>query len=187
MSEKSQTKEILYSEVIKHFGYCENSPSKLVRVFCKNDRKKAGLPTGKLFGGYWRTSFNGRSFQVSRLVYCLCHGNMPKSLVIDHIDPDKTNNSISNLRAVESVVNNRNKPKSKANKTGSTGVSFVEIDNRCGKINTYFRAVISDGILTTVKSFNIAKFGRDKAFRLAVKFREDTLKTKLFYSERHGK
>jgi hypothetical protein len=57
-----------------------------------------------------------------RLVWMFHHGLIPDSLMIDHIDHNKSNNSITNLRLVSSTDNARNKKPNSKNTTGVAGV-----------------------------------------------------------------
>lgn len=49
-----------------------------------------------------------RSVLVHRVVYLAKHGNIPEGHVIDHIDRNKSNNGIRNLRAVTHSENMKN-------------------------------------------------------------------------------
>jgi hypothetical protein len=59
--------------------------------------------------GYARLKINGISYQLSRIVWAVCKGEDPGTMVIDHIDRDKQNNTIGNLRCVTQADNNRNR------------------------------------------------------------------------------
>nr|WP_283956499.1 HNH endonuclease signature motif containing protein [Escherichia coli] len=54
---------------------------------------------------------------------------IPNGHEIDHIDGDKKNNNIDNLRAVSRAVNSRNKRKLTGNTSGVTGVDFLKRRN----------------------------------------------------------
>ncbi len=70
---------------------------------------------------------------------------------IDHIDGNKRNNKVSNLRVCNHAQNNRNKPPSVKNKTGFKGVSFDTQTNK-------FRADIRfDGNRMNLGRYNTAK------------------------------
>ena len=75
-------------------------------------RVKAGSEAGVLqSNGYVRVKLNSKSYQAHRLVYMLVHGHIPNNLYIDHIDGNKSNNRIENLRTVthqENLHNMRN-------------------------------------------------------------------------------
>ena len=68
--------------------------------------------------GYLRSSVGGKSYRVHRLVFLYHHGYMPTQ--VDHIDGDRMNNRIENLREATSSQNNQNR---KA--TSSSGVKGV--------------------------------------------------------------
>ena len=57
-----------------------------------------------------------------RAVWLMTYGQLPSEL--DHIDRNKSNNSISNLREVSRSENNLNKGLQANNKTGIAGVYF---------------------------------------------------------------
>ena len=81
--------------------------------------------------GYMRVSFKGRTIQVHRLVWLLHHGAWP-DVLIDHIDGDKTNNSIGNLRLCGHSENRCNsKP------AGASGVKGVTWHAGCQKWQAY--------------------------------------------------
>ena len=57
--------------------------------------------------GYYRNAQH-KPHSIHRAVWEFHNGPVPKGLVIDHIDRDKSNNQIENLRAVPHSVNNKN-------------------------------------------------------------------------------
>lgn len=103
-------KPILYSEISEYLEYDESSPSCLRwKDTQKGNRKPfeiAGYQTKK---GYWVCCLNYQTYKVHRLVWVLFNKNDLKSnMVIDHIDRDKGNNKINNLRLVthrENILN----------------------------------------------------------------------------------
>jgi hypothetical protein len=68
--------------------------------------------------GYLRSGVCGKSYRVHRLVFLYHHGYMP--IQVDHIDGNRMNNKIENLRDATSSQNNQNR---KA--TSSSGVKGV--------------------------------------------------------------
>lgn len=181
-------KEIEYEDVSKYFEYSEDSPSCLIRKFCRNNKSKEGKPCGKLNKyGYWVVSYRGKSFSVARIIYCIVHKSITTDKVIDHIDQNKSNNLKENLRLVSIGENNKNKPKPKSNKTSVTGVMYIKIANRVGGFNEYYRSVFSTKSKAIVKSFNIKTYGKELAFKLASEHRDQMINSDPSYSERHGK
>jgi hypothetical protein len=62
---------------------------------------------------------------VHRVIWKLHTGNEPGAH-LDHIDGDKLNNRIENLREVSAEENARNKPKPKNNRSGFKGVCWEQ-------------------------------------------------------------
>jgi hypothetical protein len=79
-------------------------------------------------GGYTRITIKGRRYKTHRVVWALHHGEWPDS--IDHINHDRADNRIQNLRSIPVAENLRNKSRDKRNTSGKTGVSW---DSRTNK------------------------------------------------------
>lgn len=81
--------------------------------------KPAGTPST---WGYLRINIRRKRFSAHRVAWFLVHGEWPAGQ-IDHIDGDKLNNRISNLRVVTPSLNQLcNTKRRKHNTTGYTGV-----------------------------------------------------------------
>lgn len=74
--------------------------------------------------GYPRTCFKGVRYLTHRLVYIMVHGEIPEGMEIDHINQNKLDFRISNLRAVPRSVNMENRGVMRNNTSGFKGVSF---------------------------------------------------------------
>lgn len=137
-------------------------------------------------GGYFVTRINGKCIGVHRLVWLFHNGEIPEGMVIDHIDGDTTNNNISNLRVVTRRHNSQNCKKAKNNKSGVTGIYFVETGkyratvckwtDHCGK--------------THAKYFAFSKYGLEGSFLAALEFKNLQLEAAnargCNYTDRHG-
>lgn len=91
-------------------------------------RKRQGDVAGSidLSTGYRIVKIGGVRYKAHRLVWVYVHGVLPPH-VIDHINGDRTDNRIENLRGVTQAVNMQNQIKpTAANKTGSLGVYWSE-------------------------------------------------------------
>lgn len=78
------------------------------KVKCK------GVSAGDLAGGegtngYWRIKINGRTYKRSRLIWLYLHGVDSYPNVIDHINRDRSDDRIENLRVVTHAENQRNR------------------------------------------------------------------------------
>lgn len=91
-----------------------------------NDHKyfkkiKAGdvVGLGSLKNGYRCTAINGRQYYQHRLVWLHVHGSWPDG-PLDHINGDRKDNRIENLRSATLSQNQHNRKKTK-NRLGATG------------------------------------------------------------------
>ncbi|EBN6978918.1 HNH endonuclease [Salmonella enterica] len=133
----------------------------LTRKVAKSKRCRIGDPVGWINGnGYLQTSVSGENVLVHRIIWEMHNGKIPNGMEIDHINHDRTDNRIENLRIVNHKDNHKNVSMQSNNKTGVCGVCFIE---RCNK----FRASIKvDGVtiyLGYFSSIDDAKNARKKA------------------------
>jgi hypothetical protein len=78
--------------------------------------------------GYRHVTWLGKQHKVHRLIYLMVHGYMPKE--IDHINGNRADNSIENLREVTRSQNQCNKTMCSSNTSGYKGVSWHKIANK---------------------------------------------------------
>ena len=86
-----------------------------------------GVKAGDIAGsvqksGYIRVSINDKPYSAHRLVFFWHHGYFPK--FIDHIDRNRSNNKIENLREATPTQNQGNRNLSKTNTSGYRGVGW---------------------------------------------------------------
>jgi hypothetical protein len=74
--------------------------------------------------GYKRVRLNGKTIKVHRLVSEAFIPNANNKKYIDHIDNDRTNNNVNNLRWVTIQENNFNQSISKNNISGFKGIRW---------------------------------------------------------------
>ena len=96
-------------------------------------KSKVGEKAGSLHNkGYWRIRVNGKGYLAHRLVWFFEHGEFPSSF-IDHINGDRLDNRIENLRLADYELNAQNKREPhRNNKSGFLGVSWSE-SSKCWK------------------------------------------------------
>jgi len=181
----------------EYFYYDEESPTclkwKIDRYGGRNKKviiKKQDSYAGTYVGnhGYYVVNINRTPTLVHRIIYALHFGEIPKGMTIDHIDGDKKNNKISNLRCVSYKINHQNKNMYLSNNSGVTGVSKRK--DRTGAFYWVAEWVVSD---TKRKSkwFSCLKYGEDLAKQLAIISRDNAILSLIdsgeLYTERHGK
>ena len=101
----------------------------LIWKACKSRRVKVGAIAGSLeSNGYKRLKINFKSYLVHRIVFLMHKGYLPKT--IDHINGDRLDNRIENLRAVTANQNQHNRKLNSNSTSGFKGVSWCKRDNK---------------------------------------------------------
>ena len=176
--------------------YDPSSPSGLrwkVNRYGAQDRIKV-KSIGDVAGGhhkirkYWYVKINGKSYLAHRVIFQLHNPDiLLDDFVIDHVDGNRSNNNIENLRIANPSINSRNMAKRSDNTSGITGVGY-RVDKRG---NGKWVAFYQDFNKQKVKSFSINKYEYEKARALAIEFRENGIRLlnqmNSGYTERHGK
>lgn len=104
-----QTKPIRYNEVSRYVYYDETSPT-FLRWTTNVNKGYVPHPAGYIYkNGYGTCCINYNEYKIHRLVWVLSNKkDLVDNLVIDHIDRNKHNNKISNLRLVTHQENMSN-------------------------------------------------------------------------------
>ena len=89
----------------------------LVRKKYKSRREHKGKQ-----GNYVYVTIDGKCLPAHRLIWMMVYGHWPDE--IDHINGNRTDNRLCNLRNVTGLENKRNKCIQKNNTSGVTGVSW---------------------------------------------------------------
>lgn len=112
-------------EALELFSY-DAATGMVTRKVKRGGRALAGAQVGSDdMHGYKTVRINRRSYKVHRLVWLMTHGVWPAGDV-DHINGDRSDNRLCNLRDVPRAVNLQNQTKAPNNK--STGVLGVYRD-----------------------------------------------------------
>ena len=121
---KEMTQERL-KEVLEHDG----DTGEFAWKVSGNGRRK-GMMAGTLnSSGYRQIKIDGKRYMAHRLAWLYIYGEFPEHQ-IDHIDHDKANNRIENLRSVTHQENARNSSLSKNNSSGINGVSWHKVKHK---------------------------------------------------------
>jgi hypothetical protein len=128
----------LYDYIHENFEYKEGELYYKIRTAnCIQIGQKAG---GIKENRYYAIRIKGKNYFTHRLIFLYHNGHLPE--FIDHIDRNKLNNNIENLREVTKSENHMNIAKYKTNKSGFKGVSWsrgakkwqAQIQINCKKI-----------------------------------------------------
>lgn len=142
----------------------------LINKVSRGSQARVGEVAGNAdYYGYTEVGFNKRTYKAHHLVYYIKTGIWPEML--DHINGNKSDNRIENLREASLTANNRNQKLQENNTTGVTGVYFSKNRNK-------WRTCIYDN------SVNI-HLGYFVNFEDAVKARK-AAEVKYGYHENHG-
>ncbi len=136
----------------------------------KWNTRYAKTPAGSIRLGYLTIRINKNHYQSHRIAWIMTYGNEPD--FIDHINQDKSDNRILNLRNVSHAENLRNMPKKKNNKSGVTGVHF---EKQTGKWRAH---IMVDG-----KSIKLGRFANLNDAKIA----RETAEVKYGFHTNHGK
>lgn len=120
--------------------------------------------------GYYFTSIFKKQYRAHRLIWLMNYGCLPK--FIDHINGDKLDNRLCNLRAATNQDNSMNRAKARNNTSGVTGVYL-------NKRNGLWCAQIKHNGHTR-------HLGSSKSIDDVIKLRKAE-ERRLGFSERHGK
>jgi hypothetical protein len=95
-----------------------------------NSRIAIGSIAGSVSNGYATIQINGKKYLAHRLIFMYHHGYCPE--IIDHINNNKADNRISNLRGVDPFQNAQNAKLRKDNTSKAKGVCWhISIGKWC--------------------------------------------------------
>ena len=137
--------------------------------------------------GYYNATYKRKTYSCHRIIWWLHNGGIDADLKIDHIDGNKLNNAVNNLRLVSHTVNLQNQTIRRSNTSGVPGVYLYT----CGKgyENWVARWYNFKTGKDTIRSFSTNKYGFDVAFQLACECRARAIKEQIdsgaHYTDRH--
>ena len=122
--------------------------------------------------GYINIMYEDTLYIVHRLIWMWVHGEEPEQ--IDHINGNRQDNRLVNLRNVDHLTNQRNRTKNKNNKSGFNGVYWHKQSDK-------WRAeIIVDGKVTHIGSYDTPQEAADARQEFIAEFMP------FVFSDRHG-
>ncbi|MFV8848600.1 HNH endonuclease [Serratia fonticola] len=119
--------------------------------------------------GYIAVILNAKQYLAHRIIYEMHNHPIPNGFEIDHIDGNKKNNQLNNLRLVSRKINSRNHRMHSTNTSTFTGVGYHQKRRS-------WRARICD-----------RHIGWYSTFEEACEARLNAIKQDPSFTERHGK
>ena len=116
-------------------------------------KASAGDYVGSIQHGYRKATIDKEQIKLHRLAWFMHYGFWPKGQ-IDHIDGNKLNNSITNLRDVTSSVNMQNRY---ANKTKKSGLPYGINYSHNGRYQANIRIGTYDSLEEATSAYMNAK------------------------------
>jgi hypothetical protein len=146
---KQVCQALAYDKMVGGVVWVEAAPGRVIG-------KRAGTPRSNK---YRYINVLGRLISEHRLVWFIHHSAMPKSnCVIDHINGNRADNRIENLRCVPQVENCRNRNKKKRNSSSKyLGVSRDKNRNNWHASVGWHGQTINVGRFTTAKAAAMAR------------------------------
>lgn len=125
-----------------------------------------------------------KGFLVHRIIMCLLGHNL-EGKVVDHINGDSLDNSVGNLRVVDTATNARNM---RARTDSPYYMQGIHSSSKGGRNVSFVAQWIEDKKIRT-KSFSVNKYGLMPAYKMAVETRLSKIKELQVlghdYTERH--
>jgi hypothetical protein len=157
------TQEIL----LKAFEYKDGN------LYWKNPTSrsvKAGDEVGCNNNGYRLARVKGKYIQTHRAIFLMHFGYLPE--IIDHIDGNKSNNKIENLRAATKAQNAWNSKIASNNKSGIRGVSWnkqtskwkvaINVDGRAIHLGRFSNIKDAQKVIESARIQYHGKYARQK-------------------------
>ncbi|AAP58684.1 17R [Xanthomonas phage Xp10] len=122
--------DLTFEEASKLLAYDPDTGELRWKV-ANNNRVKVGSVAGSVdtATGYIRVMLHGKLYQAHRLAWLLHHGSWPNNH-LDHINGQKDDNRIENLRECSNAENCQNRGKRSDNSSGVTGVCWHKRDKK---------------------------------------------------------
>ena len=192
---KTDYNEINWNEILLYSPESVTGLVWKIDITCGKHKKRYLAKSGQVAGTIHETkdgrkvsvvTYNGNKYIAHCIIWVMHKGYINSDLVIDHIDRNPINNTISNLREVDIATNSRNSKKTKRNSSGFVGVRFM-ISYGC----TYVISRWYENSKMLSKIFSVKKLGLLPALSRACEYREEQLNRLnsigYGYTKNHGR
>lgn len=179
----------LSAEMFSDFRIDPDSPSGLSKIKKDGSLKPIGYVQYRHYTrepACWVLWLSKRKYGVHRVILTLSGVILCADTVVNHINCNPLDNRLENLEVCSQSENNqRNRitlglENNPTNTSGVTGVYEVT-NNNSGNFYTYAMACWSENNKSKSKKFSYNKYGKEKAWELAIAFRNQ--KVKELYGE----
>lgn len=120
---------MLTQERLKQLFIYDECTGVITRIVSRGTRAIAGDIAGYSDGrGYLKITIDYKEYNTHRLAWLYVYGEWPNQ--IDHINGNRSDNRLSNLRNVNNQENSKNRRISSNNKSGIMGVSFCNTTSK---------------------------------------------------------
>ena len=112
--------------------------------------------------GYLLVRYKGKTHVAHRIIYQMAEGFIPQGYDVDHVNGNRCDNRIDNLRVATRSQNAWNSCKRKSNTSGFKGVSWNSVAKKWQAQIMKFRKKINLGYFTTVEGAYAARLAAEK-------------------------
>jgi hypothetical protein len=146
---------MITQEELKHHLHYNPDTGIFTRKIAKNSNVKIGGVAGCVRpNGYIQIKINYKLYLAHRLAWLYVYGQFPDHQ-IDHINRNKSDNRLINLRAVTAQQNQWNHGIPKNNTTGYLGVSYYRLEKK------YRARIVVNNKVKWLGSFDCPKIAYD--------------------------